>query len=236
ANKEDIFLNNPYVIRLATTPEEEFETTATLLNKNATGSLQVFAHPHSYSTLWGNEILNRYNSSEKKLTNLPSSLKDYDTVLLEAKDIQVKNLAICLNSGSYGTFIKQLEKLDYSAKVFSCNALESSADITAIKDYPQPIYYFSSALNDSFLKSYQTSNKLGGHIVSIAMMYDISKILASVINNNSKEDLTKQILATGSYNGAHSESKVMKTIDDQFLSIPFALFQIKQGKISQIQD
>ncbi len=232
ASKEPIFLNNPYVIRLGTTPEEEFLATAKILNEKATGSLQVVVHPHNYSSLWGKELYARYDSPSKSLAELPASQQDFKSLILRAKSQAVKNFAICLNPGDNGIFIKQLKQLDYQPEVFACNFIEATADLDATKNYQKTIYFFSSALSADFINNYTATHPDQYHIISVAIMYDVGRILTLALANQATTSLMAKILSIDGYEGAHSTSRLVKTKDDQYLSIPTALFKIEQGKIS----
>ncbi len=232
ASKEAIFLNNPYVIRLGTTPDEEFLTTAKILNDQAKGSLQVVVHPHNYSSLWGKELLKRYEFGKKSLLELPATQQDFKALILTAKKKEIQNFAICLNPGDNGIFIKQLKQLNYQAEIFACNFIDATADLEATKTYPKTIYFFSSDLNTDFISRYTTIQPDQHHIVSVAIMYDAGRILNLATKNDLAKDLISKILSVTDYQGAHTSSRLVKAKDDQYLSIPVALFKIDQGKIS----
>ncbi len=224
------FHNNKFIYRLWTKNKSDFLYLEKKLFRIKNSKIYIFSSPHPYTMAWGVAV-HKFFKKNSKLEELNTEFSDFRPLILKAKHNKAENIGLCLNSGENGLFLKQMKELQVNIPVFTCNFVESSADLDVGRFAMEGIWFTGPDINSEFREKYIKNTGSSDHIISAATFHDAAIILNAALKIKTKETLSEKISKLDKLNTAIKNFKFKKDENDQYFDFLYTTYKIQNGEI-----
>lgn len=230
--------NDSSIIRTLNKAEDDAEMTWSYLrSKNMKNVAIVKLETAYFNTLLS--AMSKFKKADETITVIDTYLSfgdmDFKTTITKLKNNKYFDVVgVFLASGQISQFYNQSAAIGMKTSTFGTDFFENQSDIDNAGKNINGAVFVNYEVSDAFRAEYLAKYKNVSQIAYAGNGYDTVMILNSA-TDSSKASIMKAFSVIKNYNGVLGEWIYNKTADDQYLSSPFHVKIIQDGKIEVIK-
>jgi branched-chain amino acid transport system substrate-binding protein len=165
---------------------------------------------------------------------VPPDMSDFRSVIMRIAARKPKSIGMCLNSGQVGQFARQLRDAGLHLGLFSCDTLNSAAEVRLAQGALDGAWFVSAKVPDWFRKRYRERFSNEDVLWTAGVYYDLVRLLYGELSTVlSSDELLTRILRKRVENGVFgSYGFVDGPNADRYLELPLVVHDVGEGRIS----
>ena len=165
------------------------------------------------------------------------SERDFRTLVAKLKEQKITDMAICLLPGQSSAVALQAQQLGLEIPLWSCETLNSVADIAAAGSVFDGAKFISIGVDASFAARYTRQFGSETGLAGAAIHYDLFNILRDLSSRNVRgAEMMTQVDKLTDVNGALGVFSVTSKNGDRYLALPLVLKEIRNGEVILADD